>query len=85
MNARERLVLHGLTLALAERFSKRGHTMQFVTEESRGYCTVKGCAPSCVALTQLLRDAVALLEEEAAAMECEQMAAPVRGTLGAAG
>ena len=53
-----------LAEALAERFSSAGHPMQIVTNERLGYCTVRGCAPSCHGLRALLTEAVDVLERE---------------------
>lgn len=64
MNAQQRRLFVGLVGALAERFSDQGHPMQMATNERLGYCTVKGCAPSCRALVALLIEASEVLEAE---------------------
>ena len=62
MTPTERRVFTGLLGALAERFSDQGHPMQMVTNERLGYCTVRGCAPSCRALRALFIEASEVLE-----------------------
>lgn len=64
MTPAERKLFAGLVGALAERFSTSGHPMQMVTNERLGYCSVKGCAPSCVGLRELFLDAAEVLEAE---------------------
>lgn len=80
MTSDERRLFTGLLEALVERFSSLGHPMQLVTNERLGYCTVKGCAPSCLHYAALLCEASEMLEAALEAVE-----APTQGSLFDAG
>jgi hypothetical protein len=64
VNAQETRLFGDLVGALAERFSKAGHPMAFVTQEHRGLCPPYECGPTCIRLRALLLEACDLLEAE---------------------